>query len=76
MAVRKHKASARKSGTQSGVAPLLVELLTEELPPRALARLMEAFSHGLTEALKEKNFLLPESMPLPYATPRRLAVVG
>jgi len=55
--------------------PLLVELLTEELPPKALARLMEAFSHGLFEGLKEKNFLLPESEPRPYATPRRLAVV-
>jgi len=54
---------------------LLVELLTEELPPKALARLMEAFSHGLFEGLKEKNFLLPESEPRPYATPRRLAVV-
>jgi len=75
MAVRKNKAAARKAGKQSGVAPLLVELLTEELPPRALARLMEAFSHGLTEALKEKHFLLPESVPQPYATPRRLAVV-
>lgn len=54
---------------------LLVELLTEELPPKALARLMEAFSHGLFEGLKEKNFLLPESEPRPYATPRRLAVM-
>ncbi len=53
---------------------LLVEILTEELPPKALARLMEAFSHGLFEALKEKHFLSPESEQRPYATPRRLAV--
>jgi glycyl-tRNA synthetase beta chain len=75
MASGKKKTPARQAGKPSGAAPLLVELLTEELPPRALMRLMEAFSHGLTEALKEKNFLLPESLPQPYATPRRLAVV-
>jgi glycyl-tRNA synthetase beta chain len=75
MASGKKKTPARQADKSSGAAPLLVELLTEELPPRALMRLMEAFSHGLTEALKEKNFLLPESLPQPYATPRRLAVV-
>jgi glycyl-tRNA synthetase beta chain len=56
-------------------APLLVELLTEELPPRALARLMEAFSRGIFEGLKEKNFLAGAAESRPYATPRRLAVV-
>ncbi len=56
-------------------APLLVELLTEELPPKALARLMEAFSRGLFEGLKEKNYLAPGAEARPYATPRRLAVV-
>ena len=56
-------------------APLLVELLTEELPPKALARLMEAFSRNLFEGLKEKNFLAGAAEPKAYATPRRLAVV-
>jgi len=72
MATRKKKSVAAGNAT---AAPLLVELLTEELPPRALARLMEAFSHGLVEGLKEKYFLLPESEPQPFATPRRLAVI-
>lgn len=54
---------------------LLVEILTEELPPKALARLMESFSHGLFEGLKEKNFLPPEAEFTPFATPRRLAVL-
>jgi len=54
---------------------LLVELLTEELPPKALARLMEAFSRGIFEGLKEKNFLAGAAESRPYATPRRLAVV-
>ena len=56
-------------------APLLVELLTEELPPKALARLMEAFSRNLFDGLKEKNFLEGAAAAKPFATPRRLAVV-
>ena len=56
-------------------APLLVELLTEELPPKALARLMEAFSRHLFDGLKEKNFLETSAVAKPFATPRRLAVV-
>ncbi len=55
-------------------ADLLVELLTEELPPKALPRLMEAFSRGIYEGLKEKNFLAADADPRPFATPRRLAV--
>ena len=54
---------------------LLIELLTEELPPKALPRLMEAFSRGVYEGLKEKNFLAADADPRPFATPRRLAVL-
>jgi len=54
---------------------LLVELLTEELPPKALSRLMEAFSHQVVEGLKDKGFLTARSEPQPFATPRRLAVL-
>jgi glycyl-tRNA synthetase beta chain len=56
-------------------SPLLIELLTEELPPKALSRLMEAFSRGIFEGLKEKNFLAGAAESRPYATPRRIAVV-
>lgn len=56
-------------------SPLLVELLTEELPPKALSRLMEAFSHDIFEGLKEKNFLAAGAELRRYATPRRLAVL-
>ena len=54
---------------------LLIELLTEELPPKALPRLMEAFSRAVYEGLKEKNFLAADADPRPFATPRRLAVL-
>lgn len=54
---------------------LLIELLTEELPPKALSRLMQAFSRNIFEGLKEKNFLADGAEARPYATPRRLAVM-
>ena len=53
---------------------LLVELLTEELPPKALSRLGEAFAAGIVGALKARDFLEAESAATVYATPRRLAV--
>ncbi len=56
-------------------ADLLIELLTEELPPKALPRLMEAFSHGIFEGLKGQHFVSAEAEPRPFATPRRLAVL-
>jgi glycyl-tRNA synthetase beta chain len=53
--------------------PLIVELLTEELPPKALRRLGEAFADTLREQLASRQFLLPGSALSWYATPRRLA---
>ncbi|MDB5822019.1 MAG: glycine--tRNA ligase subunit beta [Herminiimonas sp.] len=53
---------------------LLVELFTEELPPKALAKLGEAFSAGMLSALKARNFVDADARAMSYATPRRLAV--
>ncbi len=53
---------------------LLVELLTEELPPKALARLGEAFAAGIFNGLKARDFLDQDAAATAYATPRRLAV--
>ncbi|MEO8135592.1 MAG: glycine--tRNA ligase subunit beta [Betaproteobacteria bacterium] len=53
---------------------LLIELLTEELPPKALARLGDAFANGLLEGLRSRQFLSAGSAAVSYATPRRLAV--
>ncbi|RJX29954.1 MAG: glycine--tRNA ligase subunit beta [Oxalobacter sp.] len=53
---------------------LLVELLTEELPPKALMRLTDAFSSAIFNELKERDFLSENSALTSYATPRRLAV--
>lgn len=53
---------------------LLVELLTEELPPKALAKLGDAFAAGIVNGLKSRDFLEADSAATVYATPRRLAV--
>jgi glycyl-tRNA synthetase beta chain len=60
--------------TGAGATTLLVELLTEELPPRALGRLSEAFAQTLAAGLAARDFLAPDSVVSPFATPRRLAV--
>jgi glycyl-tRNA synthetase beta chain len=53
---------------------LLIELLTEELPPKALAKLGAAFADGIVKGLKSRDFLEDGSVATSYATPRRLAV--
>ncbi|HAT33136.1 MAG TPA: glycine--tRNA ligase subunit beta [Janthinobacterium sp.] len=53
---------------------LLIELLTEELPPKALAKLGAAFAAGIVNGLKARDFLEADSVATTYATPRRLAV--
>ena len=53
---------------------LLVELFTEELPPKALAKLGEAFAAGVEAGLKSRDFLDQHAVTTSYASPRRLAV--
>jgi glycyl-tRNA synthetase beta chain len=55
-------------------ATLLVELLTEELPPKALARLGDAFAEGIAQHLAARDLIEGELSFERYATPRRLAV--
>jgi glycyl-tRNA synthetase beta chain len=54
-------------------ATLLVELLTEELPPKSLRALGEAFCEALRAALEQDGLLGPGSAARAFATPRRLA---
>lgn len=51
----------------------LVELGTEELPPKALLGLSTAFTKGIEAGLKAEGLVFTEIRS--YATPRRLAVV-
>ncbi len=53
---------------------LLVELLAEELPPKALKRLGDAFAHLMEAGLREQGLLADGAAVTPFATPRRLAV--
>jgi len=53
---------------------LLVELQTEELPPKSLKRLSETFAQALSQHLVDKGLLSADSVITPLATPRRLAV--
>ena len=53
---------------------LLIELLTEELPPKALGKLSAAFAAGIVNGLTTRDLLEPDSVATAYATPRRLAV--
>ncbi|WP_116522675.1 glycine--tRNA ligase subunit beta [Achromobacter insuavis] len=58
----------------TNIRPLLVELLTEELPPKALQKLGQAFAEGVRATLARHGLLAVGCAAQPYATPRRLAV--
>ena len=52
---------------------LLVELFVEELPPKALQKLGDAFAAELAAQLKAQGLATDESVVTAYASPRRLA---
>jgi glycyl-tRNA synthetase beta chain len=52
---------------------LLVELFVEELPPKALKKLGEAFANVLLDSLKAQGLVNEISTVTNFATPRRLA---
>lgn len=51
---------------------LLIEIGTEELPPKALRHLSEAFADGMSRALDDAGLTYEGIQP--YASPRRLAL--
>lgn len=52
---------------------LLVELFVEELPPKALKKLGDAFAGVLAEQLKAQGLAAADSVTTAFASPRRLA---
>src|SRR5882757_2742772 len=56
------------------VKNLLVELLVEELPPKALKSLGEAFANGLKDSLSAQGLIGADAVTTSFASPRRLAV--
>ncbi|MBN8728400.1 MAG: glycine--tRNA ligase subunit beta [Xanthomonadales bacterium] len=55
-------------------APLLIELGTEELPPKALDELAAAFAAGVREGLASRGIEADLAGTRAYCSPRRLAV--
>ncbi|MCK9506973.1 MAG: glycine--tRNA ligase subunit beta [Pigmentiphaga sp.] len=54
--------------------PLLIELFTEELPPKALERLGQSFASTLETRLQKAGLLAEGNTVTAFATPLRLAV--
>ena len=54
--------------------PLLIELFTEELPPKALRRLGEAFATAIVEGLRTRGLSAPAGELRAFSSPRRLPV--
>lgn len=66
------------TGTAFATAPsaaLLIELFTEELPPKALKTLGQVFAQTIHQALQTVGLVSADAAATPYASPRRLAVV-
>lgn len=53
---------------------LLVELFVEELPPKSLKKLGEAFAQSLSDGIKAQGLASDNVVMSSFATPRRLAV--
>ncbi len=58
----------------SAAKPLLIELGTEELPPKALDELAAAFLRGICDGLARRGIDAALDEARAYASPRRLAV--
>ncbi len=61
------------SATPRETKDLFIEIGTEELPPKALRSLSEAFSNGIVTGLKDASLQAAEVIS--YAAPRRLAIL-
>ncbi|MDR3213310.1 MAG: glycine--tRNA ligase subunit beta [Azoarcus sp.] len=57
------------------VENLLVEIFAEELPPKALKNLGDAFASALVASLQRDALATADAIVTAYATPRRLAVL-
>ena len=76
---------ARLSGTQAAKGsrvsaatskrPLLIELGTEELPPKSLDELARAFAAGIADGLVKRGIEADVANAKTYCSPRRLAVL-
>lgn len=68
------KKTVKKQRPADAAQDLLIELGTEELPPKSLKRLSQAFGRQLYKHLETARLTADGSTYQVYATPRRLAV--
>ena len=54
---------------------LLIEIGTEELPPRSLPALRDAFAGGIAAGLRDAGLVDDTATAQPFASPRRIAVL-
>jgi glycyl-tRNA synthetase beta chain len=66
---------AKSSASKPASDTLLVELLTEELPPKSLRALSEVLGTVVLGDLTKGKFLTEGAMARTFATPRRLAIL-
>jgi len=71
---RRTSASRKKAGAKKSAQGLLVEILTEELPPKSLKYLSEVFAERILNGLSRAQLKQRVSGFRAFATPRRLAV--
>ncbi len=69
-----HGPKAEIEGRVGQREPLLIELGTEELPPRSLDALATAFAKGICDGLEKCGIAGDTAHARTYCTPRRLAV--
>jgi len=62
-----------RTAMHTATQTLLVELFVEELPPKALAKLGDAFANGLLHSLQSQGLTSSDTQLRSYASPRRLA---
>ncbi len=61
--------------TNNNPASLLIEIGTEELPPKALDSLADAFAKGILDGLEKQGVAFDANSAKTYCSPRRLAVL-
>ena len=69
------KPAVKKTAAKNEFAPLLIEIGTEELPPKSLKKLSDALTCSLAEQFIKAGLITEDADRKSYATPRRLAVL-
>lgn len=72
---RAKKSVSKKPASNKSFAPLLIEVGTEELPPKSLKKLSDALTGSLTEQLIKAGLVDEDTVVKSFATPRRLAAL-